>query len=69
MKKELNPGSRYCDKCQGYGTLGYKQNFEDFTSVGGKIIRIPTTRDYIMCADCNGEGQFDWIEQAVGKKV
>lgn len=52
---DLNPGDKICEICNGSGMIGIEKRFD-----GGTIATI--------CHVCDGDGKFDWIEQAVGKK-
>lgn len=62
MKKSLKKGSSYCKECDGTGRveLTFEQAYG--ISSGGSNLKN------IVCTKCNGTGQFDWIEQVVGKK-
>jgi len=55
-KKSLKRGSIYCKECDGTGELNIKYNNNE-----GNF--------KITCPMCYGNGQFDWIEQVVGKKT
>ncbi len=48
-----------CNLCEGTGVVYYKK--EDSTELNGEMSRR-------KCYKCKGEGQFDWIENIVGKK-
>lgn len=64
----LKPGSKYCMVCHGFGILGYTQHYETIRT-GYKQRRIATFKEPVICGECNGDGQFDWVEDVVGKRT
>jgi len=59
--KPLKEGNIYCKECNGNGTieLSYKR-----CSYGSSN---DISVENLVCPQCHGDGQFDWIEQVVGK--
>ncbi len=55
-KKSLKEGSSYCKECDGTGHIKLEYS--------NKAYGIDAS---ITCPQCHGNGQFDWIEQVVGK--
>jgi hypothetical protein len=51
----LNPTDKICEECEGTGVIPVERRTD-----GGTIAAI--------CPKCDGDGKFDWIEQAIGKK-
>ena len=53
--KKLKKGSIYCGECDGKGSITASfNNYKSITSM--------------TCPRCHGDGQFDWIEQVIGKR-
>ncbi len=62
MKKPLKEGNTECSHCEGTGQV------EIPDSLKGLLKEFSFKKDQIICYNCLGKGQLDWIEMITGKK-
>ena len=60
--KSLKKGNIYCKECNGYGTIELSYKRCSYGSSNDILVKN------LVCPQCHGDGQLDWIEQVVGKK-